>query len=426
MEEIEIEIRNPSRLTLETSVLLDVDESVRAVLASLRESLVQFATTFLKGKWTSIAFHGRVSKVSTNDRARTTIIVFVDPNARADYTSIQSALDNLLIETNARLAGNPSGRIFAELLPGFLLFASPADAQPKIYTSKLPHPETGSSISLREDEEHAGTLGGFVYFHRNGRKVPCALTCYHVLRSVDPSAREKTDESGNDLNGSDGRLDVQSPAPFDVRESFRYLRKMMELGKKPVSKENKELLNHYKVFSQSPPLGKVLAASGLTTKNRSRMDWALVELHSSQAFGKNRAAPASSFNVQACYGIDYTITESWEVQNFGKAMVSNSWVAKIGRTSGCTSGNVNALGRLIPWQQHAGWATEEVEVMGTTTNFACGGDSGSFVTNEHGELVGLLIGKDSFSADFDCGFVTPIKVIQEHIKEMTGGTITLQ
>lgn len=97
-----------------------------------------------------------------------------------------------------------------------------------------------------------------------------------------------------------------------------------------------------------------------------------------------------------------------------------SWVAKTGRTTGVASGAVNIMRRFIHREQHGDCCTEEVEVLGLAKEFADGGDSGSMVMNASGEVVGLLIGKESCSTDWAVGFVTPIQDIQQDVKQQTG------
>lgn len=93
-----------------------------------------------------------------------------------------------------------------------------------------------------------------------------------------------------------------------------------------------------------------------------------------------------------------------------------SWVVKNVKSSGVTSGRVNRLTRLVQWENQQ--ESEEVDVVGLTKNFAQAGDSGSFVIDEDGNLVGLLIATDLITS---CGLVTPIEELLADVKAMTGG-----
>ena len=59
--------------------------------------------------------------------------------------------------------------------------------------------------------------------------------------------------------------------------------------------------------------------------------------------------------------------------------------------------------------------------MSHYADIAVDGDSGAFVVNEHGHLVGLLIAVAKESTSFNTAYITPFDAIQAHIKEMTNG-----
>ena len=169
-----------------------------------------------------------------------------------------------------------------------------------------------------------------------------------------------------------------------------------------------------------------MLASGLRINEaRRRMDWALVE--SPDTFTTNKPPPADSFPsaAQQHYPQKYRASVDSKVRQFGR-MALGDWVAKRGRSSNDTSGIVNRMRRLVHWDNHHDLISEEVEVFGLMRDFADHGDSGAFVTNVRGELVGLLIGRDSNASDFDIGFVTPIEDIQQDIKELSGGFLSLE
>lgn len=99
---------------------------------------------------------------------------------------------------------------------------------------------------------------------------------------------------------------------------------------------------------------------------------------------------------------------------------------KRGRSSGVTSGLVNAINREVQWEDHENMRSEEVEVMGLRMAFAEGGDSGSIVTDQHKDLMRLLLAKDSCASDWGMGFVTPIADIQRDVQRLTGGFLSLE
>lgn len=99
------------------------------------------------------------------------------------------------------------------------------------------------------------------------------------------------------------------------------------------------------------------------------------------------------------------------------------WVAKQGRTSPHTSGEVNKLCTTIKW--HEEFVTEEKEVFGLNRNFADTGDSGSWVTDEDLELVGMVIANDPYATKWSIGFVSDIGEIEEDVKELCGVSFAL-
>lgn len=87
-------------------------------------------------------------------------------------------------------------------------------------------------------------------------------------------------------------------------------------------------------------------------------------------------------------------------------------------------GVVNDMGRIVSWDNE-NIESVEVEVFGLSNEFIHYGNSGSFVVDRQGTLVGLLIGIDSSTSSYGAGFVTPIAAIQADVKSMTSGILSL-
>lgn len=91
-----------------------------------------------------------------------------------------------------------------------------------------------------------------------------------------------------------------------------------------------------------------------------------------------------------------------------------------------TSGIVNFMTRNIQWDNSSLLEEpEEVEVIGLTDMFAHYGYSSSFVCNETGSLIGLLIAMDLSAREYGGGFVTPIMEIRADVKLMTNGFLSI-
>lgn len=98
------------------------------------------------------------------------------------------------------------------------------------------------------------------------------------------------------------------------------------------------------------------------------------------------------------------ITADSIIRQFG-VMKKDSWVVKNGQTTAVTSGKVNSMTRTIQWDNSSLLKeSEEVEVIGLTDVFAHYRDSGSFVCDETGALVWLLIGMDLSAGEYGGGF----------------------
>ncbi|KAK4865539.1 hypothetical protein LT330_009327 [Penicillium expansum] len=183
----------------------------------------------------------------------------------------------------------------------------------------------GQSLSLEENSESAGTLGGFFELKLPGSKKPkvVAVTCFHVLNPTETSKTVVTKDTirrwrkdgidPNDKTTSD--LIVHHPGPRAIREKSRSLEKEivdiqsptyklwnelvtngqdLRKGSKMMYLEAKERLTDCEAFLQDlkdfdPGFGKVWAASGFRTrqapstqrgqhKKPTNCDWALVEV----------------------------------------------------------------------------------------------------------------------------------------------------
>lgn len=69
--------------------------------------------------------------------------------------------------------------------------------------------------------------------------------------------------------------------------------------------------------------------------------------------------------------------------------------------------------------------TEAVVVPSSSAGFAQGGDSGAFVVNSRGLLVGILIGGPSGAGHTGHGYVTPVESIITDVEEQTGYKLDL-
>ena len=273
-------------------------------------------------------------------------------------------------------------------------------------------PHQGGSIGIIRGSG-AGTLGGHLFLNVPGQSpISCFLTCYHVIRSNNDTVRKEQDKNGLRL-GQQTHLSAYTAVEYPANLDSKATRAEME--KDP----RKDLeLNHVKNLINNSVKGHVIAASGLRVNaNNRRLDWALVR-NSADHFSRIRPVPRKSLPLferpDGCF-----LNEDSSIRTFER-IKKGDWVAKKGRTTNWTVGEVNRMRRVWDWPE-TGRITQEVEVFPGGEDFARPGDSGSVVHNKAGELVGMLFGKDSPSNNHNMGIASLITDIQEDIRIMTGG-----
>lgn len=406
---VQIEIRNSKLMAANTSRPLPDDRNLLQAIEDVQQMILQRVKLYCEHNWTSIAFHMRGNRLQPDNLCKPTVVVFCKPGSICDFEALESALRVIL---------DPIGWTL-DIRPGFLSWCIQPTiqlSQPLIYSSGLPlKPEHGSSIGVNGNTTQAGSVGCWLTLKlTDGTELPVLLTCYHVVVSEDKMAKDKIDQEGMHYGDTIGRVVVQYPAAFDLDANLKDVKDKVTYDK----------LKH---LSLTSAIGYVIAASGLRVNSRGRrMDWALVL--SPDTHRKNTLPSNTALTKRAAYPAGgpaaYTVAEGEEVRGIGQ-IEADAWLVKKGRTSGVTSGWVSKLDRLVQWESIKR-VSHEHEVTGLVEDFADPGDSGSMVTDEHGGLAGILIGKDLCSSDWDPGFVTPFDEIQEDIMLYTnGGTLSL-
>ena len=316
-----------------------------------------------------------------------------------------------------------------EILPGNDIATSENLNPAKVCVTLPEKLVNGASIGVQGNDDQAGSLGCFLKPNfSNGLSQNVVLTCCYVIADKGGPAKETINKNGLSIDSDHGlHILVQSPAALDLNESIQQRRE--SLAEDPKDEKMRSDLEGFLRLSANLVIGKVIAASGVRiSKHVRRMDWALIS--TTGPLAKNKPPPHSAFSGQMPVAFPkgrvyaYKINEDFCVWQFAPLQL-DSWVAKTGRTSGVTSGVVNNMQRLVHWLEYGDLVSKEVEVMGLVTNFASAGDSGSMVTDELGNLVGILIGRDSCAREFDVGFVTPIFDIQADVREKTGGFLSI-
>ena len=101
-----------------------------------------------------------------------------------------------------------------------------------------------------------------------------------------------------------------------------------------------------------------------------------------------------------------------------------SRVRKFGRTTGCTEGYINPVDSFVRFKGTAlDMVSQEKMICGTAGKaFTSAGDSGAWVIDRLGGLIGMVWG--GFTSH-EGTFLTPMNLITEDITEQTGYSVRL-
>jgi hypothetical protein len=423
--EIRVEIRNPDKMYRDTSSIIRPGTTIHEACMKVESAVYKVVKKSCPNDWTSISYWMRGPSCARDDKDRKpTVIVTVTPRT----TSLWWFVEDQVVEA-VDSVGPLGVDLYVEILPGYaqlLLSQEMKPPNPIIYRYLQETPVNGVSIGARGASMEAGSLGTWVYFQPAGsaKKQKCFLTCYHVIAPGDPAHRASNDFHGIGLNGRkvEKYIKVDYPAPFDATPTKAALQSEVAQGKDPNGKKA-QILNVIDKYISAGGIGSVIYASGylyLNSKNR-RMDWALVGVYSPNSFQQNK--PPSGFTYLQLWNgkLEYEVRPDEVVTNIGTP-VKGEWMAKIGRSTGTTVGEVNSLETAVHWQN--GKESTEISVGSAVggSDFVNHGDSGAMVFNLKKEWIGIALGKLSTN---DSGIVTSAQDLIDDIKARTGGTISL-
>ena len=410
---VQVELRNARLMVDNTIVQLPGDIGFIQAIKNARPTILHLVNLYCGRTWTSIGYHMCGNRRQPESSCKPTVVVFCEPGSISDFDGLESALQATLEPIKWLL----------QIRPGFLDWCTRASEPVNYIEGILLKPTNGSSIGVKGNTTEAGSTGCWLTLTMtDGTKLPVLLTCYHVVASQNKAVKDKVDKDGMHYGDSIGGVTMQYPAAFDLYANLADLEYLSTSS--PDTKATYDKLQQLRAM---PDIGQVIAASGVRINAAGRrMDWALILTYSTMT--KNVLPPNKALKTRSAYPMNdplaYRVSEGEVVHGVGK-MAVNDWLIKNGRTSGVTTGFVNRMGREVNWGT-VEMTSCEAEVIGQANNFANYRDSGSMVTNQHGNMVGLLIGKDACSSDFDAGFVTPFQDIQEDVSLYTnGGTLSL-
>ncbi|KAM5447311.1 hypothetical protein MaudCBS49596_006075 [Microsporum audouinii] len=408
---IQVLVSNVDEMYQDISSALPNDPSIIEPLEQVKDRIVEEVSTSMTNVWSSISFQMRRSRHDFGAPRKPTVIVFCRPLSVCDFAATEDRLLEILNDVEIQ--------VYLEFIPGRVVLANPGFIRRAMRHEPelLPeNPVNGSSIGVKGRATEAGTLGGWLTLNlpQEKRQIKCALTCYHVVRSDDPSATVHTDSHGVHWSDQRGRLTIEYPAALDAKAAMDRLDELCQL--EPEAQDLQHQRNMISQLMSGLGIGKVLLASGYQVRNNHRLDWALVE--SPETFSYNKPPSINqdkSFKLPMT-GPRYNLHPDAKVKQLD-FVKEGDWVVKSGRTT-LTSATVSSM-KAVTWA--SGYTTEEIELISEDADVAAEGDSGSFVINVRGDLVGLLFAVNKQSGRFDTAYMTPFSLIQDQIKEMTNG-----
>ncbi|KAK2762329.1 hypothetical protein FQN54_001339 [Arachnomyces sp. PD_36] len=217
---VQVEIRNREYMYNDYSRVLPDNPDLIHELQQVSSKVSAAVHTLMRGSWTSIAYHERISRQAEDDTmGKPTVIVYCRPGASCDY---QAAEDEIL-----KVLDTASHRIHVEFLPGEISLLSEISKKAIILQPLSLSPMNGSSLGIAGDRIKAGTLGGWVFLNlpSQEKRIKCVLTCYQVVPFDGDTIADHTDTHGILLDDPRGHVTATYPASLDTEHTATQLKK---------------------------------------------------------------------------------------------------------------------------------------------------------------------------------------------------------
>ncbi|KAF3491860.1 uncharacterized protein GIQ15_01377 [Arthroderma uncinatum] len=290
------------------------------------------------------------------------------------------------------------------------------------------HNSMGMSVG-RVDTPFTSTIGGYLKFtDSKGRKEFLGVTCYHAVRQ-DPAGRV---DSAIQRDGSnDLEIPCQSPSGPDLKAAAKYANRYIPIslrGVEALDEVSQETVKYDitvrdrqldEIKSFNPHIGTVLATSGF--KNASThagissplclLDWAILHVRN----GRRCHNYIGDINPS----IPEWRRESQSVSGIADIPDTESTVIKKGRTTGVTLGVVGGPPVLVRLGAAYGNLYRRAWLVSRDWSkcFARPGDSGSWVLNMSGQVIGILVAGDESDGS---GLIVPMSLVVRNIEAVAG------
>lgn len=420
---------------------------------SLEKDLLGMLQASAPNAWSGLeVFRRRVELEPVPGVEDTTVVVTASKRDERSWSLLRAGIEDILRD-------HGQGHLQVELIDGVISrwrSNSDEDGQRGEKGGYAQRPSGGVGIGVSGLDGSGGTLGGYVLLSAGAGKNPvtCALTCHHVLRPTRQCAR-KADEAAPaydaeldrlghhhaavPFNGLDGNseLSVDQPSVQDhlrtletFTETLTFYQKLVAdlqermdngMGSDKVeralqkTREKEGFLEKARdeLSGFKRGFGHVLATSGYATAPEGcLLDWVLVAV-SDRRVGKNVIpSPPGGFRMIVLPG-----DVVWQVGQ----LVLYEDLMMLGNVSGATCGRYNHIKSNVFWNDQTHPTAEHV-ICGRLSTFGQCGDSGAFVLDHFGRLVGMLVAGQSKEG---WGYVTPIEAVFADIERKTGCEVSL-
>ncbi|MCJ1431138.1 hypothetical protein MMC27_000489 [Xylographa pallens] len=331
----------------------------------------------------------------------------------------------------------------------------------------------GRSIGPHGSWKSSGTLGGFIRLkNAAGQWRTFGLTTYYCVapESMPISKRMLWDQKGIRPFEAGNDLDMDQPSLADHEETLGYHDEIIERLQSPefyeiekrladpndfvlpyITREHEAMKRQitgirqkqylwrqfFKAGKQN--LGTVFAASGFRQNGPSNcdtgtLDWALIAVNTKRDSTNMLPQAEAIMNVQARSQFAAYSTKDENgvlhpcVVTGTKPPTAGAPLFKFGRSTDFTMGAYNGVGECLVKSWKRGTDGKLVQTIGhdhmvvsgpvhDRSHFSSSGDSGAFVMDEHGALIGLLFGGNPST---QVSFFTSAVDLFEDIKFMTG------
>ena len=267
-----------------------------------------------------------------------------------------------------------------------------------------------------------------------GRNIIAKATASRMGAPVTNSDLDHADRHGFRPKASAKPLQIESPPRLMHHEALEDNRKLIQVYEGSTSARHLQTmadeidgLNKKTAFFDQNKhiLGEIYMASGFGRRSAGgeRLDWAFITVHSDRQ-GQNVIPPGSEWvKQQRGMFCPFRSEEALSYYPYSSLRGSDLYRSKVYRV-GATSGPRAACRSSYAtdcWIEGDRQISSECTLIGDNT---WPGDSRAVVFNEHGELLGLLVGglTPHNSHNVVC-FATPIQDIFEDIKKFSEGEI---